>query len=98
MKKTKACRLGIVIRFRFRKYYFCITFRHLKSSSHPPKTTGPPMGYVSSTLGSDILTEGEDEEGDSEGYELSRQLCGIDYSPGRSLETVEGAITGEQNY
>lgn len=56
------------------------------------------MGYVSSTLGSDILTEGEDEEGDSEGYELSRQLCGIDYSPGRSLETVEGAITGEQNY
>ncbi|MCI4388353.1 hypothetical protein PGIGA_G00084740 [Pangasianodon gigas] len=67
---------------------------HLKSSSHPPKTPAPPMGYVSSTLGSDILTEGEDEEGDSEGYELSRQLCGIDYSPGCSLETVEGAITG----
>lgn len=56
------------------------------------------MGYVSSTLGSDILTEGEDEEGDGKGYELSRQLCGIDYSPGRSLETVEGAITGEHNY
>ncbi|XP_046717205.1 roundabout homolog 2-like isoform X1 [Silurus meridionalis] len=67
---------------------------HLKSSSHPPKTPVPPMGYVSSTLGSDILTEGEDEERDSEGYELSRQLCGIDYSPGRSLETVEGTITG----
>ncbi|XP_058268611.1 roundabout homolog 2-like isoform X1 [Hemibagrus wyckioides] len=67
---------------------------HLKSSSNPPKTPAPPMGYVSSTLGSDILTEGEDEEGDSKGYELSRQLCGIDYSPGRSLETVEGAITG----
>ncbi|KAK2823557.1 hypothetical protein Q7C36_020157 [Tachysurus vachellii] len=69
---------------------------HLKSSSNPPKTPAPPMGYVSSTLGSDILTEGEDEEGDSKGYELSRQLCGIDYSPGCSLETVEGAITGHQ--
>lgn len=42
-----------------------------------------------------MLTEGEDEEGDSEEYELSRQLCGIDYSPGRSLESMEGAITGK---
>ncbi|XP_036451085.1 roundabout homolog 2-like [Colossoma macropomum] len=67
---------------------------HLKGSSHPPKTPAPPVAYVSSTLGSDILTEGEDEEGDSEEYELSRQLCGIDYSPGRSLESMEGAITG----
>ncbi|XP_066507846.1 roundabout homolog 2-like isoform X5 [Hoplias malabaricus] len=67
---------------------------HLKGHSHPPKTPAPPVAYVSSTLGSDILTEGEDEEGDSEEYELSRQLCGLDYSSGRSLENMEGTITG----
>ncbi|XP_035391761.1 roundabout homolog 2-like [Electrophorus electricus] len=58
---------------------------HLKGSSQPPKAPAPPVGYVSSTLGSDILTEGEDEQGGSEAYELSRPLCGLDYSPGLSL-------------
>ncbi|XP_062870656.1 roundabout homolog 2-like [Trichomycterus rosablanca] len=67
---------------------------HIKGSSHPTKTPAHPIGYVSGTLGSDILTEGEDEEGESEGFDLSRQLCRIDYSPRCSLESVEGAITG----
>ncbi|KAK1800204.1 hypothetical protein P4O66_000252 [Electrophorus voltai] len=66
---------------------------HLKGGSQPPKAPAPPVGYVSSTLGSDILTEGEDEQGGSEAYELSRPLCGLDYSPGLSLGSRD-AVSG----
>ncbi|XP_076875875.1 roundabout homolog 2-like isoform X2 [Brachyhypopomus gauderio] len=66
---------------------------HLKGSSQPPKAPAPPVGYVSSTLGSDMLTEGEDEEGVSDAYELARPLCGLDYSPGLGLGGRE-ALSG----
>ncbi|XP_030648056.1 roundabout homolog 2-like [Chanos chanos] len=72
----------------------------MKGSPNPPKTPAPPVGYVSSTLGSDlgtdILTEGEEEDGDNEAYELSGKLCPIDYAPpGQSVDSRNGAIAGK---
>ncbi|XP_028838769.1 roundabout homolog 2-like isoform X2 [Denticeps clupeoides] len=70
---------------------------HMKGNTHPPKAPTPPVGYVSSTLasdlGTDILTDGEEENGDSEGYGVTRQLCGMDYPPGRSLTSLDGVTT-----
>ncbi|XP_031427689.1 roundabout homolog 2-like isoform X2 [Clupea harengus] len=73
---------------------------HIKGSPLPPKAPAPPVGYVSSTLasdlGPDILTDGEEEEdGDSEEYDLSRPLCKLDYTPGRSMDNMEGPGKGK---
>uniref|UniRef100_A0AAY4B839 Roundabout, axon guidance receptor, homolog 2 (Drosophila) n=1 Tax=Denticeps clupeoides TaxID=299321 RepID=A0AAY4B839_9TELE len=53
---------------------------------------------LASDLGTDILTDGEEENGDSEGYGVTRQLCGMDYPPGRSLTSLDGVTTGIPTY
>ncbi|CDQ84067.1 unnamed protein product [Oncorhynchus mykiss] len=48
---------------------------HMKGSPHPPKAPVPPMGYVSSTLGSDLGTNLQcEEEEEDEGYGVSVAL------------------------
>ncbi|XP_063058470.1 roundabout homolog 2-like [Engraulis encrasicolus] len=69
---------------------------HIKGSPLPPKAPAPPVGYVSSTLGSDMgadaMTDGEDA--DDEEYDLSRPLCKLDYTTGRSLDHMDGKGKG----
>ncbi|XP_034149259.1 roundabout homolog 2 isoform X4 [Esox lucius] len=60
---------------------------HMKGSPLPPKAPMAPMTYVSSTLGSDQCEEEEEDEG----YGVSHQLCGFDYSAGRSIDNLEGS-------
>ena len=80
--------------------FFVFSHRHIKGSPLPPKAPAPPVGYVSSTLasdlGPDILTDGEEEDGDSEEYDLSRPLCKLDYTPGRSMDNMEGPGKGNK--
>ncbi|XP_052313218.1 roundabout homolog 2-like isoform X2 [Oncorhynchus keta] len=67
----------------------------MKGSPHPPKAPVPPMGYVSSTLGSDLGTNLQcEEEEEDEGYGVSRQLCGFDYAAGISMDNLEGSGKG----
>ena len=69
-----------------------VLYRHMKGSPHPPKAPVPPMGYVSSTLGSDLGTNLQcEEEEEDEGYGVSRQLCGFDYTAGLSMDNLEGS-------
>ncbi|CAB1316194.1 unnamed protein product, partial [Coregonus sp. 'balchen'] len=68
---------------------------HMKGSPQPPKAPVPPMGYVSSTLGSDLGTNLQcEEEEEDEGYGVSRQLCGFDYTAGLSMDNLEGSGKG----
>ncbi|KAJ7995847.1 hypothetical protein DPEC_G00230960, partial [Dallia pectoralis] len=60
---------------------------HMTGSPLPPKAPMPPLTYVSSTLGSDQC----EEEEDNEGFAVSHQLCGFDYSGGRSIDNLEGS-------
>ncbi|XP_014018884.1 roundabout homolog 2 isoform X8 [Salmo salar] len=67
----------------------------------PPQAPAPPVGYVSSTLVSDLETdipdvdeEDEDEEED-DGYEMSRPLYGIEHTPGSSMDNLDSSVTGK---
>ncbi|KAJ7995255.1 hypothetical protein DPEC_G00242650 [Dallia pectoralis] len=66
----------------------------------PPLAPAPPVGYVSSTLVSDMETdfpdedEEEDDEEDDEGYEMSRPLRGMEHTPGSSMDNLDSSITG----
>ncbi|CDQ95190.1 unnamed protein product [Oncorhynchus mykiss] len=61
----------------------------------------PPVGYVSSTLVSDLETdipdedEEDEEEEEDEGYEMSRPLYGIEHTPGSSMDNLDSSVTGE---
>ncbi|CAB1348163.1 unnamed protein product [Coregonus sp. 'balchen'] len=63
----------------------------------------PPVGYVSSTLVSDLETdipdedeeEEEEEEEEDDGYEMSRPLYGIEHTPGSSMDNLDSSVTGE---
>ena len=56
----------------------------------------PPVGYVSSTLVSDLETDLADEEDEEEeGYEMSRPLRGIEHTPGSSMDNLDSSVTGE---
>uniref|UniRef100_A0A6Q2XZY9 Roundabout, axon guidance receptor, homolog 2 (Drosophila) n=1 Tax=Esox lucius TaxID=8010 RepID=A0A6Q2XZY9_ESOLU len=67
----------------------------------PPLAPAPPVGYVSSTLVSDMETdipdedEEDEEEEDDEGYEMSRPLRGMEHTPGSSMDNLDSSITGE---
>ncbi|XP_041741953.1 roundabout homolog 2 isoform X4 [Coregonus clupeaformis] len=68
---------------------------HMNGSQHPPKAPVPPMGYVSSTLGSDLGTNIPcEEEEEDEAYGVSHQLCGFDYTAGCSMDNLEGSGKG----
>ncbi|XP_052363482.1 roundabout homolog 2-like isoform X1 [Oncorhynchus keta] len=66
----------------------------------PPQAPAPPVGYVSSTLVSDLETdipdedEEDEEEEEEEGYEMSRPLYGIEHTPGSSMDNLDSSVTG----
>ncbi|XP_038829618.1 roundabout homolog 2-like [Salvelinus namaycush] len=66
----------------------------------PPQAPAPPVGYVSSTLVSDLETdipdedEEDEEEEEDEGYEMSRPLYGIEHTPGSSMDNLDSSLTG----
>uniref|UniRef100_A0A8C7FY88 Roundabout, axon guidance receptor, homolog 2 (Drosophila) n=1 Tax=Oncorhynchus kisutch TaxID=8019 RepID=A0A8C7FY88_ONCKI len=66
----------------------------------PPQAPAPPVGYVSSTLVSDLETdipdedEEDEEEEEDEGYEMSRPLYGIEHTPGSSMDNLDSSVTG----
>uniref|UniRef100_A0A8C8CLI3 Roundabout, axon guidance receptor, homolog 2 (Drosophila) n=1 Tax=Oncorhynchus tshawytscha TaxID=74940 RepID=A0A8C8CLI3_ONCTS len=67
----------------------------------PPQAPAPPVGYVSSTLVSDLETdipdedEEDEEEEEDEGYEMSRPLYGIEHTPGSSMDNLDSSVTGK---
>ncbi|XP_045070627.1 roundabout homolog 2-like isoform X9 [Coregonus clupeaformis] len=69
----------------------------------PPQAPAPPVGYVSSTLVSDLETdipdedeeEEEEEEEEDDGYEMSRPLYGIEHTPGSSMDNLDSSVTGK---
>ncbi|XP_028976045.1 roundabout homolog 2 isoform X4 [Esox lucius] len=76
---------------------------HMQGGPHPPLpplAPAPPVGYVSSTLVSDMETdipdedEEDEEEEDDEGYEMSRPLRGMEHTPGSSMDNLDSSITG----
>ncbi|KAI1893574.1 hypothetical protein AGOR_G00125120 [Albula goreensis] len=74
---------------------------HMQGGPHPPQAPAPPVGYVSSTLVSDLETDipdedEEDEEDDEEdeGYEIARPLRGIEHTPGSSMDNLDSSVTG----
>ncbi|MEQ2179886.1 hypothetical protein GOODEAATRI_029824, partial [Goodea atripinnis] len=67
---------------------------HMKSSANVSNT---PMDFMSSTLGSDLgatLLSEDDEEEEEEHDEryavVSKNLCGFEYTPSNSLDSLEG--------
>ncbi|XP_030010177.1 roundabout homolog 2-like isoform X2 [Sphaeramia orbicularis] len=68
---------------------------HMKSTPNVPNTPIPPMEFMSSTLGSDLgatLLSEEDEEEEEERYAVvSKNLCGFEYTPGHSVDNLEGS-------
>ncbi|XP_076002548.1 roundabout homolog 2 [Genypterus blacodes] len=72
---------------------------HMQNVSLPPQAPAPPVGYVSSTLVSDLETdladeeEEEEEEEEDEGYG-ARHPRGIEHTPGSSMDNLDSSITG----
>lgn len=72
--------------------------RHMHGGSLPPQAPAPPVGYVSSTMVSDLETDlpDEDEEEDDEedeGYG-ARHPRGIEHTPGSSMDNLDSSLTG----
>ncbi|XP_015197410.2 roundabout homolog 2 isoform X3 [Lepisosteus oculatus] len=83
-----------------RAYQFDIAKQtwHMQGSNHPPQAPAPPVGYISSTLVSDLETDIPDEEDDDEeedeAYEMARPLRGIEHTPGSSMDNLDSSVTG----
>ncbi|CAL8362204.1 unnamed protein product [Merluccius merluccius] len=75
---------------------------HMQGGSlPPPQAPAPPVGYVSSTLVSDLETdladddeEEEEEEEEDEGYGV-RHHRGIEHTPGSSMDNLDSSVTGK---
>ncbi|KAK2912884.1 hypothetical protein Q8A73_006997 [Channa argus] len=74
---------------------------HMQGGSLPPQAPAPPVGYVSSTMVSDLETdlpdedeEEEEEEEEDEGYG-ARHPCGIEHTPGSSMDNLDSSLTGK---
>lgn len=75
----------------------------MQGGPYPPQAPAPPIGYMSSTLMSDIETDlpdededDEEEEEEDEGYEMSPPpLRGIEHTPGSSMDNLDSSVTGE---
>lgn len=70
----------------------------MKGSPNLSKTPIPPVDF--SPLGTDLGTtllseEDEDEEEEGERYAVSRKLCGFEYTPGRSVDNLDGSGMSE---
>uniref|UniRef100_A0AAX7TWK9 Roundabout, axon guidance receptor, homolog 2 (Drosophila) n=1 Tax=Astatotilapia calliptera TaxID=8154 RepID=A0AAX7TWK9_ASTCA len=68
--------------------------------SLPPQAPAPPVGYVSSTMVSDLETdlpddeeEEEEDEEEDEGYG-ARHPRGIEHTPGSSMDNLDSSLTG----
>lgn len=72
----------------------------MQGGSLPPQAPAPPVGYVSSTMVSDLETdlpdedEEEDEEEEDEGYG-ARHPRGIEHTPGSSMDNLDSSLTGK---
>ncbi|KAF7218449.1 transcript variant X11, partial [Nothobranchius furzeri] len=72
---------------------------HIQGGSLPPLAPAPPVGYVSSTMVSDLETDLPDEEDDDndeeedEGYG-ARHPRGIEHTPGSSIDNLDSSLTG----
>ncbi|XP_021173260.2 roundabout homolog 2 isoform X2 [Fundulus heteroclitus] len=71
---------------------------HMKSGANVSNTS---MDFMSSTLGSDLgvtlLSEDDEEEEEDERYSVvSKNLCGLEYTPGHSIDSLEG--TGKSTH
>ncbi|XP_041658899.1 roundabout homolog 2 isoform X9 [Cheilinus undulatus] len=73
---------------------------HMQVGSLPPQAPAPPVGYVSSTMVSDMETdlpdedEEEEEEEEDEGYG-ARHPRGIEHTPGSSMDNLDSSLTGK---
>uniref|UniRef100_A0A8C9W5Z9 Roundabout, axon guidance receptor, homolog 2 (Drosophila) n=1 Tax=Scleropages formosus TaxID=113540 RepID=A0A8C9W5Z9_SCLFO len=67
---------------------------------HPPQAPAPPVGYVSSSLISDLETDipddddEDDDDDDDEDYEISRPSGCIEHTPGSSMDNLDSSVTG----
>ncbi|XP_057206389.1 roundabout homolog 2 isoform X8 [Triplophysa rosa] len=68
---------------------------HMQGGPYPPQAPAPPVGYVSSTLVSDIETDlpDEDDEDEDEGYEMSPPIRGMEHTPGSSMDNLDSSVT-----
>ncbi|XP_077448156.1 roundabout homolog 2-like isoform X1 [Stigmatopora argus] len=67
---------------------------HMKSSSNMSNNSIPPMDFMSSTLGSDLADEDQEEER----YAMvSKNVCGFDYAPGHAMDKPEVSGKGGQS-
>uniref|UniRef100_A0A674MWD1 Roundabout, axon guidance receptor, homolog 2 (Drosophila) n=1 Tax=Takifugu rubripes TaxID=31033 RepID=A0A674MWD1_TAKRU len=71
---------------------------HMQVGSLPPQPPAPPVGYVSSTMVSDLETdlpdeEEEDDEEEDEGYG-ARHPRGLEHTPGSSMDNLDSSVTG----
>ncbi|XP_073673403.1 roundabout homolog 2 isoform X3 [Garra rufa] len=70
---------------------------HMQGGPYPPQAPAPPVGYISSTLVSDIetdLPDEDDDEEEDEGYEMSPPIRGIEHTPGSSMDNLDSSVTG----
>uniref|UniRef100_A0A3Q2NRB7 Roundabout, axon guidance receptor, homolog 2 (Drosophila) n=1 Tax=Fundulus heteroclitus TaxID=8078 RepID=A0A3Q2NRB7_FUNHE len=73
---------------------------HIQGGSLPPQAPAPPVGYVSSTMVSDLETdlqdeeEEEEDEDEDEGYG-ARHPHGIEHTPGSSMDNLDSSLTGK---
>lgn len=68
---------------------------------YPPQAPAPPVGYISSTLVSDIetdLPDEDDDEEEDEGYEMSPPIRGIEHTPGSSMDNLDSSVTGKHTF
>uniref|UniRef100_A0A672KC26 Roundabout, axon guidance receptor, homolog 2 (Drosophila) n=1 Tax=Sinocyclocheilus grahami TaxID=75366 RepID=A0A672KC26_SINGR len=70
---------------------------HMQGGPYPPLAPAPPVGYISSTLVSDIETDlpDEDDDEEDEGYEMSPPIRGIEHTPGSSMDNLDSSVTGK---
>uniref|UniRef100_A0A7N8XR88 Roundabout, axon guidance receptor, homolog 2 (Drosophila) n=1 Tax=Mastacembelus armatus TaxID=205130 RepID=A0A7N8XR88_9TELE len=70
-----------------------------RGGSLPPQAPAPPVGYVSSTMVSDLETdlpdedEEEEDEEEDEGYGARHPRC-IEHTPGSSMDNLDSSLTG----
>uniref|UniRef100_A0A8C2IT33 Roundabout, axon guidance receptor, homolog 2 (Drosophila) n=1 Tax=Cyprinus carpio TaxID=7962 RepID=A0A8C2IT33_CYPCA len=80
-----------------RAYQLDMAKQHVQGGPYPPQAPTPPVGYVSSTLVSDIetdLPDEDDDEEEDEGYDMSPPIRGIEQTPGSSMDNLDSSVTG----
>ncbi|KAF3841372.1 hypothetical protein F7725_007234 [Dissostichus mawsoni] len=85
-----------------RAYQYEVAKQHMKGSPNVSTTPVPPMDFMSSTLGSDLgatlLSEEDEDMEEEERYAMvSKNLCGFEYTPGHSVDNLDGSDLGTQS-